>query len=254
MARPRQRPHLLCIGHRGAMGHEPENTLGSIRKALELGARCVEVDVYSVDGRLVIFHDERLERTTNGVGYLGEQSFEYLRSLDAGNGQRIPTLEEVCEAIDSRACLNIELKGQGTAAPVAELISHLVESGWNKEAILVSSFNHRQLFEMKQLNQDIKLGALSCGLLVDDSKFAEDLGAFSVHPSKKFVSQQFVDDAHVRGLKVYVYTVNHPEDIARMYQLGVDGVFTNFPERVLETYAQGDITTRWTGRVCSPFI
>ena len=83
-------------------------------------------------------------------------------------------------------------------------------------------------------------------LVVDDSKFAEDLGAFSVHPSLDFVDLRFVDDAHSRGLKVYVYTVNPPEDIAKMHKLGVDGVFTDYPERVLDNYAQGDITTRWS--------
>jgi glycerophosphoryl diester phosphodiesterase len=223
------------------MGHEPENTLSSIRKALVLGVPYVEVDVHYVDGQLVVFHNNRLERTTNGVGYLSEQSFEYLRSLDAGDGQSIPTLEEVCEVIDSQACLNIELRGPNTAAPVSELISNLIKSGWDKEAILVSSFNHRELLEMKRLNQDIKRGALIHGLLVDDAKFAEDLGAFSVHPSLDCVDQRFVDDAHRRGLQVYVYTVNYPEDIDKMHKLGVDGVFTDFPERVLETYAQGDI-------------
>ena len=98
-----QKPYLLCIGHRGAMGHEPENTLRSIRKALVLGAPCVEVDVYSVDGRLVVFHDNRLERITNGVGYVSEQSFDYLRSLKITDGQSISTLEEVCEVINSLA-------------------------------------------------------------------------------------------------------------------------------------------------------
>ena len=229
------------------MGHEPENTLSAIRKALTLGARYMEVDVHYVDGQLVVFHNNRLERTTNGVGGLNEQSFEYLRSLDAGGGQQIPTLEEVCEVIDSQACLNIELGGPGTAAPVAELISNLIESGWDKETFLVSSFNHRELLEIKRMDQGIKIGALIRGLLIDDAKFAEDLGAYSVHPSLDCVDQRFVEDAHARGLKVYVYTVNHPDDFAKMHELGVDGVFTDFPERVLETYAQGDITTRWSG-------
>ena len=88
-----KKPYLLCIGHRGAMGHEPENTLRSIHKALVLGTPCMEVDVYNVEGRLVVFHDNRLERMTNGVGYLSEQSFEYLRSLDVAGDQRILTLE-----------------------------------------------------------------------------------------------------------------------------------------------------------------
>ena len=240
-----QKSHLLCMGHRGAMGHAPENTLSSIHKALELGAPCVEVDVYSVDGHLVVFHDDRLERTTNGEGYLMDQSFDYLRSLDAGNGQCIPTLLEVSEAVYPHACINIELKGPGTAEPVAEFISELLQRGWNKDAILISSFDHRQLAEMKRINGDIKTGALICGLPVDDSRFAQDLGAFSVHPSLEFVDQRFVDDAHDRGLRVYVYTVNHPDDIKRVHKLGVDGVFTNFPERVLDNYSQGDMERLW---------
>jgi len=239
------KPYLLCIGHRGAMGHRPENTLSSIQQALELGALCMEVDVYYVDGQLVVFHDGRLERTTNGSGYICEQSFDYLRSLDAGDGQQIPTLAEVCDVIDSRANLNIELKGADTAAPVAKLLSQLIEDGWDKEKFLVSSFYHRELLTMKRLHQDIKLGALVRGIPVYGAKFAEELGAFSVHPSKDFINRWFVNDAHKRGLKVFVYAVNHPEDIARMQSLGVDGVFTGFPERVLENYSQGDAANGW---------
>ena len=250
----RNNDFLLCIGHRGAMGHAPENTLASMQKALELGTPCIEVDVYWVDGELIVFHDNRLERTTNGAGYLSEQSFAYLRTLDAGGGQRIPTLKEVCEVIGHQACINIELKGPGTAAPVAALIENLVAHGWNRDAILVSSFDHRQLAAMKQFDKYIQLGALICGMPIHDARLAEELGAFSIHPSVEFLDQRFVDDAHARNLKVYVYTVNYLEDITRMHRLGVDGVFTDFPERVLEKYPRGEITNRWTGRADLPVI
>ena len=239
------KPYMLCIAHRGAMGHAPENTLSSIRKAIEIGAPCIEIDVYYVDGHLVVFHDDRLERTTDGSGYLCEQSFDYLRSLDAGQGQKIPTLEEVCAEIDSKACLNIELKGIDTAAPVAKLIARLVADGWHINRFLVSSFHHRELLEVKRLNRNIKLGALLKGIPVDDAKFAEDLGAFSVHPSLEFVDQRFVDDAHERGMRVYVYAVDHPEDLVRMQNMGVDGVFTGYPERVLEHFSQCDTSMGW---------
>lgn len=238
-----KRPELLCIGHRGAMGHAPENTLSSVRKALELGVLCIEIDVYYVDGHIVVFHDDRLERTTNGVGYVCEQSFEYLRSLDAGQGQTIPTLEEVCHVIDGQACLNIELKGAGTAAPVAEFIATLFNKGWDKKQFLISSFHHLELIEMRKKHMDLKLGALIRGIPVDATKFAEDLHAFSVHPSLDFVDKRLVEDAHRRGLKVFVYTAEHPEDIAKMQSLGVDGVFTAYPERVLEKYTQ----KKWWG-------
>jgi len=240
-----KKPRLLCIGHRGATGHVPENTLDSVRKALELGAPCIEVDVHMVDGHLFVFHDNRLERTTNGTGYLHEQSYAYLRSLDAGGGQRIPTLEEVCDVIGERACLNIELKGAGTVGPVAAMVRRLLKQGWRRDAILVSSFNHRDLFELKGLEKEIRIGALVCGIPLGEAKFAQNLGAFSVHPFLDFVDTRFVQDAHKRGLRVYVYTVDHPEDIDRMHRLGVDGILTNFPERVLNRYSQGDSPPRW---------
>ena len=142
------------------MGHKPENTLASIRKAIELGAPCVEIDVYHVDGHLVVFHDDRLERTTSGKGILVEQSFYYLRSLDAGDGERIPTLEEVCNEINSRAGLNIELKGPGTAGPVTELLDRLSKEGHAKGRVLVSSFSREELVEMGRLDTGDKARGL----------------------------------------------------------------------------------------------
>jgi len=232
---------LLCIGHRGAMGHAPENTLASFQKALELGTPCVELDVYYVDGKLMVFHDDRLERTTNGSGYLLDQNFDYLRSLDAGNGEKIPTLREVFEAIDLRAGVNIELKGPDTARPVVEFISALRKHGWNDDLILVSSFNHRKLAEVRRIDSRIRLGAMIVGLPVDNAAFAAVLGAYSVHLSLEFIDRRFVDNAHSRGLRVFVFTVNHPDDICKMEKLGVDGVFTNYPERVLRHQKDGGI-------------
>lgn len=225
---------MLCIAHRGAMGHAPQNTLQSISKALELGAPWIEIDVYYVDGELIVFHDDRLEALTDGVGYVTEQSFEYLRSLKVlGSDQGIPTLDEVCSLINGRAGLNIELKGTGTASPVNDFLNKLPKEHWQPEQFLVSSFNHRELLAFRQLNQDIHIGALHCSLPVNNAQFAQELGAWSINPSLEFVDQQLVDDAHSRDLKVYVYTVNHPDDIERMRKMGVDGVFTNYPERVL---------------------
>ena len=234
---------LLCIGHRGAMGHAPENTLSSIRKALALGTPCMEMDVYSVDGHLVVFHDSRLERTTNGTGYLLDQKFDDLQKLDAGNGEKIPTLKEAFEAINLNAGVNIELKGPDTANPVVNFIANMRESGWNDDLVLISSFNHRELSLVNKLDPRIKIGAMMVGLPLDDAKFAESLGAYSVHLSIEFIDRRFVEDAHDRDLRVFVFTVDHPEDIDKMRELGVDGVFTNYPERVFKnntvTYAVG---------------
>ena len=152
---------LFCFGHRGARGHEPENTVRSVRCAIELGADGVEVDVYFVDGELVVIHDDTLKRTTNGHGRVMKKSFTYLRSLDAGLGEKIPTLAEIFNAVNCRAVINVELKGPHTAAPVAALITEYVKQrGWNFDDFLVSSFDHAQIQKVKQSGPKILVVAL----------------------------------------------------------------------------------------------
>ena len=225
---------MLCIAHRGAMGYTPENTLKSLAKAIELGAGWVEVDVYYVDNHLIVIHDERLERTTDGKGSLADKSFSYLRSLDAGEGEKIPTLEEVLDLIWGKASINIELKGPGTALPVMELLQKKITPGWGIEHFLISSFNHQILYETRRLNSNIRIGVLLNGMPDNYPAIAEELEAWSVNQRLHFVNNKFVMDAHGRGLKVFVYTVNRPGDMKRMKAMGVDGVFTNYPDRVLK--------------------
>lgn len=224
---------LFCFGHRGAGGHEPENTVRSVRRALELGADGVEVDVQLADGQLLVIHDDTLERTTNGHGRVAAKSFAYLRSLDAGQGERMPTLAEIFDAVNRRAIINVELKGPHTAAPVAALIAEYVnERGWRYEDFLVSAFNHAQLREVKRLRPEIRTGALIEKAPHNLAKLADELEAWSLHAGKRLVTKKLVAEAHRCGLKLFVFTVNEPKDIARMKTLGVDGVFTDFPERI----------------------
>ncbi len=226
--------NMITIGHRGAAGYEPENTLRSIRKALELEAHWIEVDVYYVDGHLMVFHDDTLSRTTNGAGRIQEQNFAYLRTLDAGKGEQIPTLDEVIACIDHRAGLNVELKGPATAAPVTERLTRAVaEEGYAIEDFLVSSFDHAQLVAAQAFAPDVRIGVLMPGWPLKHTKLAEDMGAYSVNLHLRTVTQELVDDAHDRGLRVWIYTVNQPEDIARMRHFGVDGIFTDYPDRAL---------------------
>jgi glycerophosphoryl diester phosphodiesterase len=236
-------PGLFCFGHRGACGHEPENTLRSVRRALELGANGVEVDVYLVEGRLVVIHDDTLERTTNGAGLVADKSFDQLRSLDAGDGERIPTLEEVFDTVNRRAVVNIELKGPGTAAPVAQTIKQYVETrGWRYEDFLVSAFDHTQIQLARQLLPEIRTGALIESAPPGLAAFAERLGAWSLHADRRCVTPELVADAHRRGLKVFVYTANQPDEIALMAALGADGVFTDYPDRVAAFLRAGNDT------------
>jgi glycerophosphoryl diester phosphodiesterase len=223
---------MLCIGHRGAMGHEPENTLLSIRKAIALGVDAIEIDVHNVENKLVVIHDRDLSRTTNGTGYLEDSSFVYVRSLDAGKGEQVPTLEEVFETVNRQVIINVELKGSNTAKLVIGLIQKYLKAGWSYTDFVVSSFNHDELNQVKVICPKIITGMLIYGLPWQYLASAQELGAALVIPNLDYVTSKMVESVHQQGLQVWVYTVNQPDDLKLMRALGVDGVFSNYPERV----------------------
>ena len=134
-------PSTLCIGHRGAKGLLPENTLPSFEHAINVGCDWVELDVYHVDGELLVIHDKSVERTTNGKGLVSELSFDEIRALDAGGGHSVPTLQEVIDLVDRRCRINVELKGPATAKPVSDLLSRYCLTEWTPRDFLLSSFN-----------------------------------------------------------------------------------------------------------------
>jgi len=224
---------LICFAHRGASGHEPENTLSAVEKAIVLGADWIEVDVYAVEGELIVIHDERLERTTNGIGSVMDKTLAHLRSLDAGKGQRIPTLREVFDSVDRRVGMNVELKGTRTAGLAVSLLNEYVnKKGWNYDQFILSSFNHHELAKVKELDPQIKVGIIIGGRYRRYKKFTRRFTTYSLHPHIDLVTAELITDAHQRGLKVFVYTVNQPDKIARLEAMGADGVFTDLPELV----------------------
>lgn len=226
---------LTCIGHRGARGHAPENTLLSLDTGIAMGAQAVEFDVQlHPSGELLLLHDLRVDRTTNGKGLLADLSFDALRRLDAGRGQHLPTLEEALDLIANRVWVNIEIKTWGgTGAAIARVVRQYVADGWPAERFLVSSFHLPELYEFREAAPEIPVGVLYCGIPLEWAGTAAEIGAASVNLSAEFVDRQMVADAHARGLEVYVYTVNEPEDLALMRELGVDGVFSDYPDRVI---------------------
>jgi len=235
-AEPREAPAggFTIIGHRGARGHAPENTLLSIDAAIRLGAHWLEFDVQQHGDELLLMHDLRLERTTNGRGRLADHSFKALRCLDAGDGQQIPTLVEALDLVDQRAGVNIELKTwNGCAAAVARVLRDYLDDGWPAAQFLVSSFHLPELWEFKQLLPEVPIGVLYCGVPLEWAGTAAELGAASLNVSDEFVDDKLIADAHARGLKLYAYTVNHPEEMRRLRSLGVDGIFTDYPDRAL---------------------
>lgn len=225
---------VFKIGHRGAMGTEPENTLRSFSKALELGVDMIELDVHLCkSGELVVVHDNKVDRTTNGKGYVSRKSLAELKILNAGKGEKIPTLPEVLDLIDGKVKINIELKGKETARLVAELIEKYVSiHNWQYENFLVSSFDHLELKKFHKLNPAVKIGILFKRAPLRLSSLIEKLNPWSIHPPLKIVNRKFVDAMHKKGKQVFVWTVNEKKDIGRMRALGVDGIFSDFPDRL----------------------
>jgi len=219
----------ILFAHRGAKAHAPENTLAAFSKAMELGAGWIELDVHHVDGEFFVIHDDRLDRTTDGTGFLWEHSAAALRSFDAGQGEKIPLLSEVFELTHGRAGLNVELKGSNTGEALAHALSSDLQGLWSPESLIVSSFRHHELHKFHKLLPDVPTAALTMAVPLDLARFAEELEASAIHASIEFIEPDFIADAHARGLKFRVYTVNYPDQLDWMLRLGVDGVFTDDP-------------------------
>ncbi|WP_333609569.1 glycerophosphodiester phosphodiesterase [Arsukibacterium sp.] len=221
---------MQIIAHRGASGDFPENTLLAFEQALLQGADAIELDVFALDGELVVIHDHHLERTTNGSGSIYQYSLAQLQQLDAGLGQPVPLLWQVLVLTQGKCWLNIELKGADTLAPLLALLQRAEQQlQYDCQSLLISSFNHHLLAALKQARPELRLGALTACLPLDYAAFASALDAYSVHCDVSFINQQMVTDAKARGLKVYVYTVDAADDIARLKHYSVDGIFCNYP-------------------------
>ena len=224
---------MIKIGHRGAMGYAPENTLLSFKKAIPI-CDMVELDVYVCKtGEVVVFHDHRLERCTNGTGLVMDKTFTELRALDAGQGEQIPTLAEVLELVDNQVAINIELKGPGTAYPVFQIVDQFIKADrYRLDRFVISSFNHPELNHFKALSPEASIGCLISCIPTDLAAIAKTVQADYLNVCGEFISQELVDDAHRRGLKILVWTVNEVDDIEYIKGLGVDGIFSNYPDRL----------------------
>ena len=226
--------NLLVIGHRGARGHLAENTLPSIAKALELGVDGIEIDVFRcASEELVVFHDQTLEKLTNATGYIEQLDLDSIRNIEVLNGFTIPTLEEVLNLINGRVMLNIELKGSQTAILTDQMLQTFFEKEtWSAEKILISSFDWEELKLFYEVNQKVPIAILTEDDPLDALPIAKELNAAAINPNYKSLNKENLTKIHKKGLKIYPWTVNQPEEISALLALGVDGIITDFPERV----------------------
>lgn len=232
---------VLRVGHRGAAGTHPENTMVSFRRAMEIGVDGVEFDVHrTMDGHLVVIHDAAVDRTTDGNGLVMAMTLEELRRLDAGvkkgsefAGEQIPTLQELIRSTPPDLFLFLELKAGSVHYPgiEAELLAVLQEEGATGR-VQVSSFDHQALKRLHELEPSLPLGMLFAENLLNPAALALEIGCEAIHPAWEWVTEEMVAAAHDAGLKVNTWTVNNPFAIARVLSFGVDGVMSDFPDRL----------------------
>ncbi len=228
---------MKIFAHRGISGHYPENTLLAIQAAIDHSVYGIEIDVFAHAGELIVIHDRQLSRTAKVAGNIEDYTAADLRELDVGRGQHIPTLWQVLQLVANKAVLNIELKGHDTAALLLSTLTRAKnELGTDWSTLLISSFHHPLLHTIKQQQPGLAVGALTACIPLHYCQFATDLAAVSVHCDRAFVDRPMIEDAHQRGLKVYVYTVNDQREALRLQALGVDGIFCNYPAEAADWF------------------
>lgn len=220
-------PKIEVFGHRGASGLEPENTLLSFRRALELGADGIEFDVHlSKDKVPVVIHDFSVDRTTNGKGLVSDLTFAELKKFDAGKGEKIPMIEEVLELVSGRGKIIFELKAENTEQAVVDAINHFDLH----DSAIVSSFWHERVLKVKELDSDIRTGIIFSCSPIDAVEPAVDAEADVLFPRSDFVSRQMIESAHEEGLAVMPWVVNSIEEFRRLSLLEVDAVVSDRPD------------------------
>ncbi len=225
---------MLKIGHRGAKGHEPENTLVSFQKALNMQVDGIELDVHlSVDGEIIVIHDETIDRTTNGKGFVNALSLRELKAFRINENYQIPTLTEVFDLVNQDCFINIELKSYESTDKVVSLIEkYVIKKEWNYDRFLVSSFDWNALQQVAFLNDKIPLGVLTETDLDLALAFAKFIQAKSIHPHFHLLTKENTAQMQEKGLQIFPWTINEYEDIQKIKTFNVNGIITDFPNRI----------------------
>lgn len=237
---------MKVIAHRGASGYAPENTLTAFKKAIEMNADGIELDIQMTkDGKIIVMHDWKVDRTTNGRGFVFDLDFDYIKNLEAGTwfskdfvSEKVPTLEEVLDILPNNMMLNIEIKDSARKhSKIAEALLQILRNYPSKfDNIVISSFHHSILKDLQNLEPKLKLALLTASELVDVEKYHKDndLKCYSYHPEGHLISKEDIDILHKNGIKVFVWTINKEEDLDYLIKIGVDGVITNYPDIMKE--------------------
>ncbi|HEX9839406.1 MAG TPA: glycerophosphodiester phosphodiesterase family protein [Anaerolineales bacterium] len=245
-------PRPTIFAHRGAAAHAPENTLAAFELALAQGADGIELDAkLSADGHVIVMHDATVDRTTDSHGRVKDLSLAELRSLDAGNfvaekyrGEKVPTLEEVFEALGKRMFVNVELTNYNTPGDhLVESVCMLVKKFGLQKQVLFSSFFASNLSKARGLLPEVPRGLLAFnGLLGAWARsFGFAFGKYqALHPHLKDVTPQQVQRVHRLRRRVHVWSVNTAQDMRRLFHWGVDAIFTDDPQLAVQVRGESE--------------
>ena len=218
------------------MGHVLENTIESVKKAIELNVDGIEIDVFkSKTGELVVYHDPFLSRLSNSNAFIEEISLDSIKKVELIGGFSIPTLKEIVDIIPEKIFLNIELKGKETANETNNIIiNYLNKYNLPTSKFIISSFRWDELKKIRSINKDVPIAILVDSLhKIDDAiKLAKQINAVALNPNNKFITRGIVNKIQSNNIKVYPYTINNPKNIKRMRSMGVDAIITDYPERI----------------------
>ncbi|AWI06439.1 glycerophosphodiester phosphodiesterase [Clostridium drakei] len=233
----------LNIAHRGFSGNYPENTMLAFKKAVEAGCDGIETDLHMTkDGIIVICHDETIDRTTNGSGFINDYSYEELCKFDSGikfgeefEKEKIPTIDEFLYYVrDKGLLINLELKND--VIHYDELEKKVIEKVYEynlQNKVILSSFNHYSMIRVKKYDSSIKTGLLCAATLYNVQDYVKVVGADALHPFYPSVmNEKIVTCIKKNGIKINAYTVNEEMHMKKLIELGVDGIITNYPDRL----------------------
>jgi glycerophosphoryl diester phosphodiesterase len=244
-------PRPTIFAHRGSIAHAPENTLAAFNLAVAQGAPAIELDAkLTADVEIVVFHDQTLERTTDGRGKLREQTLAGLKELDAGvhfsaayKGEKIPTLTEVFETVGRLIFINVELTNYTSPRDqLPDKAAALVQKFGLEDRVMFSSFNRYALQRVSRLLPEVPRGLLALpGILGAPARSwlgRMGLAYQAIHPAERDATPGLIKKAHQRGYRVHVYTVNRRQEMLRLFQEGVDGIFTDDPPLAFDVLKQ----------------
>jgi len=225
---------IIVSAHRGASGYEPENTLRAFKRAIDMGAPMIELDVHICKtGQIVVVHDGFIDTPKKAISDL---TWDELQRYDMGKGERIPLLSQVFDLVDKRIIINVELKGAHTAKPVAELIAQYIhDKKWSPDNFLITSFNHYWVHEFHAYVPSVKTGILFECNPIGYAQMAIDANAQYAVMHYQWLTQEFVADADAHGIQVFVYTVNDKLVAEQLKKLNVDGIISNYPDILSHT-------------------